>query len=443
MVAANRFPAYVDLVRRQLARDYPKPTRCRAPGSVMTGMSPSAQAYAEGAVTLHAQVHRQRKPPAAAGGAGAHRRARRRRARGGRQPHVLRARLQPRGGSAAPGRFAAEAVRLPAGAGAAGQMVAGEHVDDAGDITLDRGKRWSPDNSDGRSHGSVRLLDALRSRYNRATVRVGMGSAASAWRPHPRSPASGQGNPSLILGRSTKPVCDGAAVPVPRLRWRDPTAARGARRARPRNGKGAREPLRQAAAACRSRATPSPRASSAPRFAVRGHLRHRPANWSPTASAGLSPARQDRHQQRQPRQLVRQLDRDHLAVIWVGNDQNQKPACTARPARCGCGRASSPAERAVGCVERGLDWRWDHFAQHRRRLPGRAAFAFVARFAPAYQPAWRAAGRRSTNGPIRCRGPRPGGTRRHPRLLRPRRPGQTRAPPPAANAAGAGNRRRA
>src|SRR5690606_36356598 len=50
-VAANRFPAYVDLVRRQLAADYPADALAGAGLSVMTGMAPSAQAYAESAVT--------------------------------------------------------------------------------------------------------------------------------------------------------------------------------------------------------------------------------------------------------------------------------------------------------------------------------------------------------------------------------------------------------
>ena len=42
--AANRFPAYVDLVRRQLARDYPADALSGAGLSVMSGMSPAAQA---------------------------------------------------------------------------------------------------------------------------------------------------------------------------------------------------------------------------------------------------------------------------------------------------------------------------------------------------------------------------------------------------------------
>jgi penicillin-binding protein 1B len=41
-------------------------------------------------------------------------------------------------------------------------------------VSLGRGKRWNPGNSDGRSHGSVRLMDALAQSYNQATVRIGM-----------------------------------------------------------------------------------------------------------------------------------------------------------------------------------------------------------------------------------------------------------------------------
>src|SRR5690606_21122505 len=41
-------------------------------------------------------------------------------------------------------------------------------------VTLENGRRWSPGNSDGRSHGTVRLIDALARSYNQATVRIGM-----------------------------------------------------------------------------------------------------------------------------------------------------------------------------------------------------------------------------------------------------------------------------
>src|SRR3546814_9094457 len=44
-------------------------------------------------------------------------------------------------------------------------------VDDSSvTVSLGNGQRWSPDNSDGRSHGSVRLIDALAPTYNHAKI---------------------------------------------------------------------------------------------------------------------------------------------------------------------------------------------------------------------------------------------------------------------------------
>src|SRR5690606_24888658 len=66
--SANRFPAYVDLVRRQLARDYPAESLQGAGLSVMTGMSPAAQAYAEGAVSNALKaLDSDKRPPLQAG----------------------------------------------------------------------------------------------------------------------------------------------------------------------------------------------------------------------------------------------------------------------------------------------------------------------------------------------------------------------------------------
>src|SRR5690606_27969584 len=66
--SANPFPAYVGLVRRQLVRDYPADALQGAGLRVMTAMSPSAQAYAEGAVTrtLDSLANKKR-PPLQAG----------------------------------------------------------------------------------------------------------------------------------------------------------------------------------------------------------------------------------------------------------------------------------------------------------------------------------------------------------------------------------------
>ena len=87
--------------------------------SVMTGMSPVGAGLCRRRGDRDAKALEQQEAPAAAGRPGRHRRARRRSAGGGRQPRASRARLQPRGRGAASGRFAAQAVRVPAGAGAA------------------------------------------------------------------------------------------------------------------------------------------------------------------------------------------------------------------------------------------------------------------------------------------------------------------------------------
>src|SRR5690606_1110809 len=69
-------------------------------------------------------------------------------------------------------------------------------------VVLPNGQRWTPDNADGRSHGTVPLIDALARSYNQATVRLGM-------QIDPRRLAELIGtlagieaapNPSLILG---------------------------------------------------------------------------------------------------------------------------------------------------------------------------------------------------------------------------------------------------
>ena len=76
-------------------------------------------------------------------------------------------------------------------------------VDDSPvEIALPNGKRWAPGNSDGRSHGTVRLIDALARSYNQATVRVGMQVDPRRIADLLRTLAGieAPANPSLILG---------------------------------------------------------------------------------------------------------------------------------------------------------------------------------------------------------------------------------------------------
>lgn len=202
-VASNRAPAFMDLVRRQLARDYPADALRGAGLSVMTTLSPSAQTLAEQAVTSALDQAQRKDGPALQAGlvlTDSH---------GGdvlamvgnrdvRQPGFNRAlEAQRPVGSLLKPMVYLLALAQP------GRWSLGTPVDDAPiTITLPNGKSWSPDNSDGRSHGRVSLMDALAHSYNQATVRVGMdvGPDRLVELLKVLAGVRAQPNPSLILG---------------------------------------------------------------------------------------------------------------------------------------------------------------------------------------------------------------------------------------------------
>jgi membrane peptidoglycan carboxypeptidase len=110
-----------------------------------------------------------------------------------------------------------------------GQWSLASWVDDSKvTVNLGNGRTWSPDNSDGRSHGTVRLIDALAQSYNQATVRVGMQvrperladllrTLAGIARDRESGAHPRVGGPESVLDRP--------ALPVPRLGRPDPAAA--------------------------------------------------------------------------------------------------------------------------------------------------------------------------------------------------------------------------
>ena len=175
MAAANRFPAYVDLVRRQLARDYPESALQGAGLIVLSGMSPSAQAYAEGAVkrTMKAVDNKKRAPlDVGLVLTDVH---------DGDVLAVVGSRNPSR-----PGFNRAVEAQRPVGSllkpfvyllalAQPDRYSLATFIDDSPvTVQLGKGRRWNPANADNRSHGSVRLVDALARSYNQATVRLGM-----------------------------------------------------------------------------------------------------------------------------------------------------------------------------------------------------------------------------------------------------------------------------
>ncbi len=174
-LAANRYPAFVELVRAQLATDYPA-ERLRGAGlDVLTTLAPSAQANAERAVADQLQAIKGKpnvsleaalvltdtssgEVVALVGG------------RDARQSGFNRAldARRPVGSLLKPFVYLL-ALAQP------GRWSLATPVEDAPiTVRVSGNKQWSPENADKRSHGWVALIDALSQSYNQATVRLGL-----------------------------------------------------------------------------------------------------------------------------------------------------------------------------------------------------------------------------------------------------------------------------
>ena len=388
-IAANRFPAYVDLVRRQLARDYPADALQGAGLSVMTGMSPAAQAYAEGAVTRTLKALGNKRRPSLQAGlvvTDVH---------DGEVVAVVGSREFAQHGF----NRAVEAER-PVGSllkpfvyllalAQPGKYSLASWVSDAPvTITLDNGKRWSPGNSDGRSHGSVRLMDALAQSYNQATVRVGMDVRPERVRDLIRTLAGidATSNPSLILGSVDQSpyamaqlyqflASDGEIQPLHAVRGvLDPSG-----KAVKRYDKAPSPAQEGDAIAARLVATALQHAvtSGTGRQLVNDGL----GRLSAAGKTGTSNDSRD--------SWFAGWTGDHLAVVWVGNDQNEPTGLYGATGamRVWSGIFSRLPSAPLKVPDKGLDWQW--VAQSNATdagCPGARRFAFVAGFAPAFQP---------------------------------------------------------
>ncbi|WP_082672420.1 penicillin-binding protein 1B [Luteimonas abyssi] len=388
MLAANRFPAYVDLIRRQLAADYPADVLQSAGLSVMSAMSPAAQGYAEGAVRRTIEALSNDKRPELQSGVvvtDAH---------SGEVIAVV--------GSSQPtvhGFNRAIEAQRPVGSllkpfvyllalARPTEFSLATWVEDAPvNMVLPNGQRWNPANADNRSHGTVRLMDALARSYNQATVRVGMmvGPQALADLVRELAGIRSEPNPALILGS-----VDQSPYAMAQLYQ---FLASG----------GERQPLRMVRGVLDSEGRVLRRYDAAPPDAQPGDavavglitlaLQHAVSSGTgrqlvndglgrlqPAGKTGTSNDGRD--------SWFAGWTGDHLAVVWIGNDQNES---TGLYGATGAMRVWSDLfgrlpSAPLQVADRGLDWQWvARSAATDAGCPEARRFAFIDGYAPRYE----------------------------------------------------------
>ncbi len=231
-LSANRSPAFLDLLRAQLQRDYPAGELQSAGLSIYTTLAPSTQALAEQALaqTLDALGKKQPELQGAMVVTGAH---------DGEVQALIGAR-----DPTDPGFDRAIEAKRPIGslikpfvylialAQPQTYSLATLLDDSTVDLVQPNGTHWTPQNDDHETHGRVPMIDALAHSYNLATVHLGMALGVDKVRGLLQSFGMDEAinpNPSLLLGAvDLSPVevaqmyqyfaADGHAVPLRAVR---------------------------------------------------------------------------------------------------------------------------------------------------------------------------------------------------------------------------------
>jgi len=391
LVAANRFPAYVDLVRRQLAHDYPESVLQGAGMSVLTGMSPSAQAYAEGAVTRTLKtLESKKRPPLQAGLVMTD-------VHNGDVIAVVGSRDVSQ-----PGFNRAVEAQRPVGSllkpfvyllalASPDRWSLASWVDDSPvTVQLSRGRTWSPGNADNRSHGTVRLLDALAHSYNQATVRVGMqvGPERVAQLIHVLAGMQAEPNPALILGSTDQ-------SPYAMAQLYQFLASGG--EIQPLHAvRGVLDPQGKLLKRYDKSPAPAQEGDSIAANLIGVALQQVVSNGTARQllSDGLgrlSPAGKTGTTNDGRDSWYAGYTGDHLAVIWIGNDQNEEAGLYGATGamRVWSGIFSRLPSAALKVNGKGLDWQWVEASGSGTTdvdCPGARQFPFVVGYAPAYVP---------------------------------------------------------
>ncbi|GAB1408407.1 penicillin-binding protein 1B [Thermomonas brevis] len=388
-MAANRFPAYVDLVRKQLARDYPAERLSGAGLAVMTGMSPTAQGYAEGAVTRTLKALGSKgRPPLEAGLVMTD-------VHNGDVLAVVGSReLTVQGFNRAVdarrpvGSLLKPFVYLLALAQPDKWSLASTISDAPVTVSLGRARTWKPGNSDGRSHGTVRLIDALSQSYNQATVRLGMDVQPSrlAGLIRTLSGIESDGQPSLILG-----AVDQSPYAMAQLYQ---FLASGGEIQPLHAVRGVLDPQGRLIKRYDSVAPPAQKGDAVAARLVGIALQHAVGSGTGRALVRdglgkLAPAGKTGTSNDGRDSWFAGYTGDHLAVVWIGNDENK---ATGLYGASGGMRVWSDIfarlpSAPLQLADEGIDWRAvEGNYSTDAGCPGSRRFPFVAGYAPPYRP---------------------------------------------------------
>ncbi|MFI4969244.1 MAG: penicillin-binding protein 1B [Lysobacterales bacterium] len=199
----DRYPAFLDLVRRQLKQDYPDTELNSAGLAIHTTLAPSAQALSEDAIdkALAALGKRGNEVEAALVVTGAH--------DGEVQAMVGSREVDAPGFNRALdalrpiGSLVKPFVNLVALAQPQRYSLATLLDDSVVDLPQPGGGRWRPENDDRQTHGQVLLIDALVHSWNLATIHLGQRIGVDRVRGFLESFGLGREinpNPSMLLG---------------------------------------------------------------------------------------------------------------------------------------------------------------------------------------------------------------------------------------------------
>ncbi len=379
---SDRYPSFSELVRLQLTDDYPASALSGAGLTVHSTLAPSAQHFAQGAAaSALAALDGPNRPELQTAlvltdvDSGEVRAL-----LGGRDPlavgfnRAIQAR-RPVGSLLKP------FVYMLALAQPSRYSLATWLEDAPVAVDLPRNRVWRPENSDGRSHGRVRLIEALAKSYNQATVRLGLevGVERLARLLAALARIEAPDNPSLILGsadlspmavaqlyqflasggkvqplRAVRGVLDASGTALKRYDRPTPPAQPGDAIATDLVALALQEAVRSGTA--------------------RPLIAQGLGRLDPAGKTGTSNDSRD--------SWFAGYTGEHLAVVWVGNDRNQT---TGLYGATGAMRVWSALfgelpSAPLRLTRNALEWAWvdpEYYAETDPDCPGAQRFAFV------------------------------------------------------------------